>query len=165
MAKLVLSAFADEYSEHFDEQLQALKKFGISYLEMRGVNGKNVSLLSKEEVKETKKKLLDSGIKVSSIGSPIGKIRIDENLEAHFEMAKRVFETAEMLDAKYCRIFSFYAPEGKKILDYRSQVYDGLERIVEIAEDYNVILCHENESVIYGESPDKCLEIMEYFYV
>ena len=163
MAKLILSAFADEYSEKFDEQLHILKKFDISYLEMRGVNGKNVSLLSKEEVNDAKKKLLDSGIKVSSIGSPIGKIRLDENLESHFEMAKRVFETAEILEAKYCRIFSFYAPEGKNILDYSSQVYDALERIVEIARNYNIILCHENESLIYGESPDKCLEIMEHF--
>ena len=163
MANFILSAFADEYSENFTEQLEALKKFDISHLEIRGVDGKNVSALNKEEVKTAKAKLDDYGIKLSAIGSPIGKIKIDGNMEEHLEMVKRVFETAEMLQAKYCRIFSFYAPDGKNIQDYKSQVYEGLEKIVKIAENYNVTLCHENESLIYGESPDKCLEIMEYF--
>ncbi len=161
--KLILSAFADEYSENFTEQLEALKKFDISYLEIRGVDGKNISLLDKNEVKQIKQKLKDYDIKISSIGSPIGKIKIDGNIDEHLEMAKRVFETAEILDSKYCRIFSFYAPDGQDINNYKTQVYDYLERIVKIAENYNVTLCHENESLIYGESPEKCLEIMEYF--
>ena len=161
--KLILSAFADEYSENFTEQLEALKKFDISYLEIRGVDGKNVSLLDKEEVKTVKQKLDDYEIRISSIGSPIGKIKIDGNIQDHLEMAKRVFETAETLQAKYCRIFSFYAPDGKNIQEYKAQVYDYLEKIVKIAENYDVLLCHENESLIYGESPEKCLEIMEHF--
>ncbi len=161
--KLILSAFADEYSENFSEQLAALNKFNISYLEMRGVDGKNVSTLTRDEIKIAKSKLADHGIEVSSIGSPIGKIKLDGDLDGHLETAKRVFETAETLNAKYCRIFSFYAPEGKNIQDYRSQVFDALEKIVKIAENYDVTLCHENESLIYGESPDSCLEIMEYF--
>ena len=161
--KLILSAFADEYSENFTEQLEALKKFDISYLEIRGVDGKNISLLDKNEVKQIKQKLKDYDIKISSIGSPIGKIKIDGNIDEHLEMAKRVFETAEILDSKYCRIFSFYAPDGQDINNYKTQVYDYLERIVKIAENYNVTLCHENESLIYGESSEKCLEIMEYF--
>ena len=163
MAKLILSAFADEYSENFSEQLQALKQFGISYLEMRGVDGKNVSLLSKAEVADVKRKIEDSGITVSSIGSPIGKIKLDGDLDGHFDMTKRVFETAETLGVKYCRMFSFYAPDGKNIQDYKSQVFDGLEKIVKIAENYDVVLCHENESLIYGESPESCLEILQYF--
>ena len=163
MAKLILSAFADEYSENFSEQLEALKNFGISYLEMRGVDGKNVSQLSKAEVADVKSKLEDSGITVSSIGSPIGKIKLDGDLDGHFDMAKRVFETAEALGVKYCRMFSFYAPDGKNIQDYKSQVFDGLEKIIKIAENYDVVLCHENESLIYGESPESCLEILQYF--
>ena len=46
MPKLILSAFSDEYAENLKEQCQALNGFGIEYMEMRGVNGKNISALS-----------------------------------------------------------------------------------------------------------------------
>ena len=63
-------------------------------MEMRGVNGKNVSTLTKEEVREAKAVLNDYAIKVSSIGSPLGKMKLDGDIAGHIETAKRVFETA-----------------------------------------------------------------------
>ena len=106
--RMVLSAFADEYADNLIEQCQELNNLGISYMEMRGVNGKNVSVLSKTEVREAKKVLADYGIKVSSIGSPLGKIKLDGDLDGHLETAKRVLETANELGAKNIRKFSFY---------------------------------------------------------
>ena len=46
MNKLILSAFADEYADSLKEQCKALNKFGFCYIERRGVNGKNVSVLT-----------------------------------------------------------------------------------------------------------------------
>ena len=163
MAKLTISAFSDEYADSLQEQCQALNGFGISYMEMRGVNGKNVSRLTKEEVREAKAVLADYAIKVSSIGSPLGKIKLDGDIAGHLETAKRVFETANELGAKNIRMFSFYLPEGKTREECRGQVFDELEKLVKLSEEYNVTLCHENEALIYGESPEKCLEILEYF--
>lgn len=163
MAKLITSAFADEFSSVFTEQLEALNKFGIGYVEVRGVDGKNVSTLNDLEVKEAKKKLLDYGIKASSIGSPLGKIQLDGDMSNHYETAKRVFETANELGAKYVRAFSFYLPEGKTNSECRSMVLDALEGLVKISEEYGVTICHENEAKIYGESPDACLDVLEYF--
>ncbi len=163
MANLILSAFSDEYADGLIEQCQALKEFGIQYMEMRGVNGKNVSTLSKEEISEAKRVLGDYAIKVSSIGSPLGKIKIDGDINAHLEVAKRVFETANELGAKNIRMFSFYLPEGKSREESKGQVFDGIERLVKLSEEHGVTLCHENEALIYGESPEKCLEILEYF--
>ena len=160
---MLISAFSDEYTDGLTEQCQALNNFGISYMEMRGVNGKNVSVLTKEEVKEAKKVLADYGIKVSSIGSPLGKIKLDGDLSGHLETAKRVFETANELGAKNIRIFSFYLPDGKTREECKGQVFDELEKLVCLAEENGVTLCHENEALIYGESPEKCLEIAEYF--
>ena len=82
MKKFFLSAFADEYADNLVEQCEALNRFGITYMEMRGVNGKNVSTLTKAEVNEAKKVLADYGIKVSSIGSPLGKIKLDGDTES-----------------------------------------------------------------------------------
>ena len=163
MRYLSLSAFADEYSASFDEQLKGLNGFNINYLEIRGVDNKNIASLGQKEVKELKQKLNDNAIKVSSIGSPLGKIRIDGDLKAHLETAKRVFETANELNAKNIRIFSFYLPENRTRAECKKQVFDELEKLVKLAEEYDVTLCHENEALIYGESPENCLEILKYF--
>ena len=163
MAKLILSAFSDEYADSLVEQCKALNTFGIHYMEMRGVNGKNVSTLTKAELLETKRTLLDYGIKVSSVGSPLGKIKLDGDLNGHLERAKRIFETANELDAKYIRMFSFYLPEGKTRAECKGQVCDELEKLLLLADSCGVTLCHENEALIYGESPEKCLELVEHF--
>lgn len=162
MNKLILSAFADEYDDNLIKQCAALNKLGIEYIELRGVNGKNVSVLTETEVKDTKKILKDYGIKVSSIGSPLGKIDVNDDLYGHFETAKKVFETADELGAKDVRIFSFYSKETP-FEKSKNKVYDGLEKLVELSADRDFTLCHENEALIYGESPEKCLEIAEYF--
>lgn len=161
--RMVLSAFADEYADNLIEQCQALNHFGVFYMEMRGVNGKNVSVLSKTELREAKKVLADYGVKVSSIGSPLGKLKLDGDLVGHLETAKRVFETANELDTKNIRIFSFYLPDGKTREECKGQVFDELEKIVKLSEEYGLTLCHENEALIYGESPEKCVELLEYF--
>ena len=162
MNKLILSAFADEYADSLIEQCAALNKFGIEYIELRGVNGKNISVLTESEVKETKKILDDFNIKVSSIGSPLGKIDIKGDLNTHFETAKRVYETANILGAKNVRMFSFYSKETP-FDKCKSEIYAGLEKLVDLSDDTGLTLCHENEALIYGESPEKCLEIAEYF--
>lgn len=163
MGKIILSAFADEYSNSFTEQLEALRSFDIGHVEVRGVDGKNISVLTLGEVREMKQKLDFYGIGVSAMGSPIGKIKLDGDIEGHFEMAKRVFESANELGAKYIRMFSFYAPEGKNILDCKSEVFEHLSTLKDIAREHGVILCHENEAEIYGSVPERCLEIHNAF--
>ena len=161
--KLILSAFADEYADSLLEQCQALNRFGINFLEIRGVDGKNVSTLTKSEVLDAKAKLDDYNVKVSAIGSPIGKIKLDGDIDAHLEVAKNVFETANVFGAKNIRFFSFYLPDGKSREDCRNQVFDTLFKIVNLADDFGVTLCHENEALIYGESPENCLDILSNF--
>ena len=163
MSNFHISAFADEYADSFEEQLKALKRFGIGYIEIRYVNGKNISVLSTDETLEIKKMLDSFGIKVSAVGSPIGKITLDGDLEAHLDMARRVFELASVLETKYVRIFSFYAPEGKSIADMKNEVLGLLAKLVISAREYGVTLCHENEAKIYGEIPSRCRELLDHF--
>ena len=163
MGKIILSAFADEYSSDFSEQLAGMRDYGIGYIEVRGVDGKNVSVLTPTEVGEIKRKLDASGIGVSAIGSPIGKIQLDGDLGGHLDMAKRVFETANTLGAKYVRMFSFYAPEGEDILSHKGRVFEELGRLADAARSHGVVLCHENEAKIYGDVPERCREIYDAF--
>lgn len=163
MANIILSAFADEYSDSFEEQLQGLNKLGISHIEIRHVNKKNISKLTKEEVLEVKELLDRYGIKVSAIGSPLGKIKLDGDMDAHIETAKRVFEYANILGAKFVRMFSFYAPVGKDVTDMKDEVFSALTRMLDAAREYGVVLCHENEAKIYGDIPARCRELLDTF--
>ena len=163
MSNIKLSAFADEYADSFEEQLQALNGFGIEHIEIRHVDKKNISILSTEEVKTAKKMLDEYGIRASAIGSPLGKIRLDEDMDAHMETAKRVFESANLLGAKYIRMFSFYAPDGKDITTMKGQVTEALEKMLLLARSHGVTLCHENEAKIYGDIPARCRELLDHF--
>ncbi len=163
MATPILSAFADEYASNLTEQLEGLNRFGIQYLELRHADGKNVADMSQSDMAEVQRKLHDHGVKISAIGSPLGKIALDGDVHAHMELTRRVCETAARLDARYVRMFSFYLPAGRTREDCKTEVVDALGRMLDIADSYGVIMCHENEAKIWGESPDQCKELLDQF--
>lgn len=163
MSEWKISAFADEYADSAEEQLGVLKFFGIRYIEIRHICGKNISVLTPEEVLTLKEMLDTFGIKVSAIGSPIGKMKLDGDIKGHLEMARRVFEYANILETKYVRIFSFYPPEGKSIADMEQEVFSLLTSLLDLAKQYGITLCHENEAGIYGDTPARCLALLEHF--
>jgi sugar phosphate isomerase/epimerase len=45
----------------------------------------------------------------------------------------------------------------------KSEVFDALEKLAVLAREYGIILCHENEAKIYGDTPMRCREIADYF--
>ena len=160
MNEIKIYAFADEASPNIDEQITALKRNGLDGLEIRNVDGVNVSDITLEKAKEVKTKLDANGLITWSIGSPIGKIDIEkDDFKAHLEKLKHTLEIADILESKNIRMFSFYMPEGKDASDYKNEVIDRLGQMCEIAKTHNVFLCHENEKGIYGDIPERCLEI------
>lgn len=163
MKNIIFSAFSDEYAKDFEEQLAAMERFGIKHIELRFIDGENVSALSDEKRLAVKAATERHGISVSAIGSPLGKIRLDEDMEAHLKAARRVFETAVLMGAKYVRIFSFYPPEGKDITEMREEVLSALSRLLALAKEYNVVLCHENEARIFGDVPERVRMLLDYF--
>ena len=160
MAELIVSAFSDEYAEEMEKQCEALVRFDIKYMEIRRADGKNVSEFTESEAKRIRKTLDAFGLGVSAVGSPLGKTLPFEVSE---EQIERVFETAEILGAKYVRVFSFYLPEGAAPEKCRGEVLAGLEKVVAAGERHGILPCHENEAKIYGESPQRCLELLQYF--
>lgn len=164
MKKLLISGFSDEISPDFDEQLAAVKEFGLSHIELRGVDGTNVSDLSPQKLREVKAKLSDAGISVSSIGSPIGKIAIDDDFAAHMDKLKRTLEIQKELNAPYIRVFSFYLPQGAAPEAYRDRVFERINAMIDEAKRWESVLLHENEKQIYGDNADRCLELMNEFY-
>ena len=163
MGQYLLSAFADEYADSFPEQLDALNRFGIPFIELRFIDGISISQLPKKRISDIKMQLADKGIGISAIGSPLGKIPLDGDLASHMDVARNTFETARKLGAENIRVFSFYPPQGRSIQECRSEVLDAMEAMLDLADEYNVVLCHENEAGIFGESPEACLDLLENF--
>ena len=159
-----VSGFSDEISSDFDTQLETVRNLGMDYISIRGVNEKNFSEHTIEEVKEyIKPKLDEYKIKVSSIGSPIGKVFIDdeEGFEKQISLLEKLCEMAKILDCKYIRMFSFYMPKDKNPEDYKDEVIKKLKIFTEIAEKYDIVLLHENEKDIYGDISSRCLTIFK----
>ena len=155
-----ISGFSDEISADIKTQFEAFKRLGISYFEPRGIDGKNISTLTTNEAKELLSKMNEYSIKASSIGSPVGKRDISDDFEPHFEMFKNVVATAKILGAKYIRIFSFYNKEEWNDKT-RCEVIKRLHILLDYAKENGVVLLHENEKDIYGETIDRCLELMK----
>ena len=152
---MYISGFSDEIDKNIDIQFQVLNKLNIKFFEPRGIDGKNISLLTLLEAKELKNKMDKAGIKASSIGSPIGKVDI-KDAEKDFELFKHIVEIAKILDCGFIRMFSFY-----NAYDSKDAVISALKRMADYAEKEDIVLLHENEKNIYGDRAERCLEILE----
>ena len=110
MANYILSGFADESSSELSGQIATLKRNNIGYIELRNLKGKCIIDYTEDELVEIKKQLDEAGIKVSSIGSPIGKYNITDDFEPHFDRFKNAVKCAQILGTKYISMFSFFIP-------------------------------------------------------
>lgn len=157
-----LSAFADESSSDLAGQIDALKRNGCPYLEIRGI-GKTGGITGApaEEAKQIRQLLDDNGIKVWSLGSSIGKIPVDGDWDAHIELYKRALDNACILGTERIRLFSFFMPKGQDPAAYKNVVLDRMAVFAELAKANGVIACHENEKGIYGDNAARCLELMK----
>ena len=160
MNPMVLTGFADEIADDAAAQVATLRKTGLSHLELRGVGGENVLDLSPAAVAAFKQQLDGAGIGVSAIGSPIGKVQVRSDLEAHFDRFRTAVERAHQFGAGYVRIFSFYH-EGEEAGQVRDRVLAQMHRMVAHAEAEGVVLLHENEKGIYGDVPERCVDLLQ----
>lgn len=152
-------AFADEASPFIDEQIKAMKKNGLNGLEIRNVDEVNIAEISDSKAREVRKKLDAAELRVWTIGSPIGKIDIEkDDFTLHTEKFKRTLELADILGAENIRLFSFFTPSENRD-EYRERVTERLSLFCKIASGSGITLCHENEKGIYGDTPERCLEI------
>lgn len=161
MSEFILSGFADEINPMLDVQLKVMNELNIGHIEVRGIDGKNISKYTPDEIKEIKKKFDAANIKVSSIGSPIGKIQITDSMDDHIEEFKNIIEIAKIMETKYIRLFSFYMPKDEDPKKYRDEVLKRMNMFVDTAKGSGLILLHENEKGIYGDVADRCLDILE----
>lgn len=138
-----ISGFADEISPDFEEQLQTVTKLGMHYISLRSANKKGIADYTVQEVQEDLMPVLEKyQVRVSSIGSPIGKVGVEdeEGFEKQKVQLEELCKICNLLDCRYIRMFSFFIPEGKDADAYRNVVISKLKQFLELAKQYDVIL-------------------------
>jgi len=158
---LKIAAFADEISPDINEQIKVCKANSVTHFELRGVAGKNVLDFDDALKNEVKSKLSANGMGVISIGSPIGKVAIDQPWDKHFDRFKIAVDMAEFFNAPYIRLFSYYPAggEGKGPTDgIKDEVIKRFNQKVEYLKGRKPIMVHENEKGIYGDIGRRFIE-------
>ncbi|MFB6217679.1 MAG: sugar phosphate isomerase/epimerase family protein [Halobacteriaceae archaeon] len=153
-----VSGFADEISADLETQLDTLERLGIEYLDLRGVGDTNVLDFSDEQVERVRGALDERDIGVTSIGSPIGKIPVEEAFDPHFERFRTAVERAGQFDTEYVRLFSYYTDDPET---HRGEVMRRMERKAAYAEEAGVTLLLENEKDLYGDTPGRCRDVLK----
>lgn len=173
---VLLSGFADEAANEklAVQQFSAFAALGLQYYSIRFIdagNGvKNVMKLNKAETKKVLKMQADYGLTVSSIGSPIGKVKLldvnDGTKNAYIPFkkylngdVKHACEVAQTFGAKLIRGFSFYHPKGTEPKKHIPLVVDQLGEIADMANKYKLTFGLEVEANLVGQTGDLLKEI------
>lgn len=156
-----LSAFADEIDADPQKQVEVLEGCGVRHIELRSILKTNVLDLTDLQIAEFKSLLDRHGFKLSAIGSPIGKVKIDTPFEPHRKRFERAIELCKVFGTRNIRVFSYYLPEDSTWKQWRGEVMDRMFEKVRLAEQAGVRLVHENEHGIYGDSPDRVCDLLE----
>jgi sugar phosphate isomerase/epimerase len=155
-----VSAFGDEIARDLDAQVTVLRQQGLRYLELRSVWGTNVVDLSDAELERVRDGLAVEGIGISAIASPVGKVPVDADFESERRRCRRAVEAARRLGASLVRVFSFFVPD-ETYRRHRGEIVRRLAAFAADAERARVTLVLENESYVYGDSAERCLDLIE----
>lgn len=164
MDHIVISGFADEIHPNLDQQLKVVKELGMHYICLRAADGKGIADYTLEEFQQNiQPRLEEAGVKISSLGSPIGKIDIDDQAAYEKQLAQldTLCRICNSCGCRYIRMFSFWMPKDRNPDDFTEQVIEKLAGFAKVAEKYDVILIHENEKDIYGDIARRCKVILD----
>ena len=160
----LLSAFADEISPDPAEQLAVLKACRVRFIEFRSIHKTNVLKLTDEQIREFKRMLDGEGFGLSAIGSPVGKVAIDLPFEPHLDLFKRAIDLCGVFNCPRIRVFSYYPPGGTPFngdwSPHRNEVILRMGVKADLAAKAGVTLFHENEHNIYGDQPERVVDLM-----
>lgn len=156
-----LSGFGDEIDPDPAVQVAVLRALGARHIEVRSAWGTNVVDLDDDQLDRLSTLLSTRGMGVSAVASPIGKV--DVALDADLEVARlaRVIRVAHALDTADIRVFSFYRGDGVSAESVRDDVLERMRLLARLAEREGVTLLHENEKDIYGDVPERILDLVE----
>jgi len=156
-----LAVIADEIGSDFEHSCHiAANDFGLSWIEVRDVNGKNITKLNEQETADAKKILARYNLKVTDAGTPLFKSdfpgaplskegpnkdpnKIPKDLSAQFELLEAAIAAARNFGTDRIRCFDFWRQED--VRPYRKDMDAALVRAATIVGKQKMILILENE--------------------
>ncbi len=158
--RFVLSGFGDEIAAEPEAQLYVLTGLGIRHLDLRGAWERPILDFSDRDVARLAALLDARGARVSLIASPIGKSSIEQEAELELGRLERALRLAAAFGTDLVRIFSFYH-EGLDHAACRDEVLRRLARFADAAARVRVTLLLENEVNLWGDTPERCRELLD----
>ncbi len=156
-----LSGFGDEIDADPVVQAAVLQALGARHIEVRSAWGVNIVDLDPDALESLAGILRERGVGVSAIASPIGKVDVSLPVEHEVERLARAVAAAQHLGSRYIRIFSFYRGDGVAVESIRDDVLVRMRALADAARAADVVLLHENEKDIYGDTPERVLDVIE----
>jgi sugar phosphate isomerase/epimerase len=160
-AEWLLSGFGDEIAADPVVQVAVLQALGANNIEVRGAWDTNIIDLSREQLEALRDILSGASMGVSAIASPVGKVDVTLDPAHEVERLGRAIDAARVLGSRYIRIFSFFRGDDVPVESIRDAVLERLALLAREAEKAGVVLLHENEKHIYGDTPERVLDLIE----
>ncbi len=160
MSTFKLSVFADEITHDFGRACEvASKEFGLGYVELRILWGKNIMALDAKEIAEARRLLEQNRLRVTSIAGPLFKLDWPGALVSPFsqrdkfgadftfqqqpEVLERGLELARVFNTNHLRCFDFWRLDDPK--PHRAAIDEELRKAAVKAGKRGVTLVMENE--------------------
>ena len=156
-----LSGFGDEIDPDPTVQVAVLQALGARHIEVRSAWTTNVVDLDDDQLDRLRGILTGQGMSASAIASPIGKVDVSLDAELEVDRLRRVIRVAHALQTPNIRVFSFFRAEGVSVESTRDAVMTRMRLLADEAEKAGVVLLHENEKGIYGDTPERVLDLVE----
>jgi sugar phosphate isomerase/epimerase len=175
-SRVILTGFADEAANQktATQQFAAMSALGLQYYSIRfidvGSGVKNVMQLTRSEIQKVRHLEDEYGLNVSSIGSPIGKVKLikkDDGTSNRYVPFKQYLkkdvqkacDLAHAFETKLIRGFSFYHPKGSDPWDHVPQAVDQLGQIAETCHRSDLTFGLEIEANLVGQTGQLLAEI------
>jgi sugar phosphate isomerase/epimerase len=156
-----LSGFGDEIDADPHVQVAVLQALGAQHIEVRSAWNTNIVDLDADQLDRLAGIFAGRDMAVSAIASPIGKVDITGDDGGELDRLGRAITAAQRLGSPYIRIFSFYRPADVGVESIRDAVLARMAAFAELAARNDVVLVHENEKDIYGDTPARVLDLIE----
>lgn len=156
-----LSGFADEAATDIDAQIKVLVDGGMSCIDLRNLDGFNISELPLDHAETVKVKLDAAGVRVGMFGSPLGKIDIADDMGVDLNKLRHLGLLADIFGCRKVRVFSYFNEKGGSPELFEAESLSRLEQLKSLAGDLDLSLYHENERDIYGDICEHVLKISD----
>ena len=158
--RLPIAAITDEFSPDLRKAIPPMREIGMTGVELRVIDGKNILDLSDDELKRAKGILDEAGLTTVSIASPLLKCVLDGGppLDTRFEhdafqakhtaadqprLTERAIEVAHLFRAPIVRVFSYWRTVEPQRC--HEAIAEALANLAEIARIEHLTIGLENE--------------------